>query len=352
MAMRNFHEGDPVRAIVLKVDSEKRQISLGLKPSYFAEDDAEEPAEESLEIDVSKDSSEDIVMEPVGDEVSESDEDSEEIEVDEEALRPAASAPVLPAPAERPVPQLVPALSLTGGFQWQGNSEESSDSEKDSDDSEDDDDEKTTRKKKKKKRAIEYDLTGKMHTKVPDSVSDFERRLLGSPDSSYLWIQYMSFQLQLSEIDKAREIGRRALRTINLREELEKLNIWIAMLNLENSFGTEESLESAFREAARMCDSKTVHLRLATILSESQKHEVSFMLLVALYILISISQKAEAQYKRTCKKFGQSSKVWTSFAEFYLRRGQAEEARSLLPRSMQSLEKRKRKAIVKELFKR
>jgi rRNA biogenesis protein RRP5 len=54
-------------------------------------------------------------------------------------------------------------------------------------------------------------------------------------------------------------------------------------------------------------------------------------------------QKAEEQYKRTAKKFGQSSKVWTLFGEYYLRRGELEEARKLLPRSLQSLDKRKRK---------
>ena len=57
----------------------------------------------------------------------------------------------------------------------------------------------------------------------------------------------MSFQLQLSEVDKAREIGERALKTINYREEQEKLNIWIALLNLENTFGTDESLEDTFK---------------------------------------------------------------------------------------------------------
>ena len=53
-------------------------------------------------------------------------------------------------------------------------------------------------------------------------------------------------------------------------------------------------------------------------------------------------QQAEEQYKRTCRKFGQSSKVWTLSGEYYLRKGNVEEARKLLPRSLQSLEMRKR----------
>lgn len=53
-------------------------------------------------------------------------------------------------------------------------------------------------------------------------------------------------------------------------------------------------------------------------------------------------QNAEEQYKRTCKKFGQSSKVWTLFSEHHLQQGNIEESRKLLPRSLQSLDKRKR----------
>lgn len=55
-------------------------------------------------------------------------------------------------------------------------------------------------------------------------------------------------------------------------------------------------------------------------------------------------QKAEETYKRALKKFGQSSKVWTSFGEYYLNRDNAEASRELLPRSLKSLPKRKRES--------
>jgi rRNA biogenesis protein RRP5 len=217
-----------------------------------------------------------------------------------------------------------PALKIQGGFQWSGDiPQEGADDTGPSEDS-DTDEQPSKKKRKKKKKQIELDLTADMHSKTPESTSDFERVLLGSPNSSYLWIQYMSFQLQLSEIEKAREVAKRALSTINFREEREKLNVWIALMNLENIYGSDESLESVFKDAARHCEPKTVYLRLASILEESGKKE-----------------KAEEQYKRTCKKFGQSSKVWTLFCEYYLKRGDVEQARKLLSRSLQSLEKRK-----------
>ena len=163
-------------------------------------------------------------------------------------------------------------LKLQTGFQWTNELVEDNGAS-----SSDDDEENEQRKKKKRKhkKQIEQDLTADMHTKVPESTADFERHLLASPNSSYLWIQYMSFQLQLAEVEKAREIGRRALQAINIREEQEKLNVWIALLNLENTYGTDDSLAMLFKDAARHNDSKTIHLRLAAIFDQSQKLEVN-----------------------------------------------------------------------------
>ena len=57
---------------------------------------------------------------------------------------------------------------------------------------------------------------GDLDANGPQSVADFERLLLGEPDSSLLWLQYMAFQLELGEIEKARSVAERALRTIPL----------------------------------------------------------------------------------------------------------------------------------------
>ncbi|KAF8140429.1 hypothetical protein EV363DRAFT_1393337 [Boletus edulis] len=314
IALRTFREGDRVRAFIISRDLEKKQLSLGLKPSYFAGDDdevvsdSEHPQENKLGVtdnvkthgsDLGEDhpqdsGSDEEELVTIGDGHDDDDDRDDIMEVD--------------------------------GFQWFKDDaipyEQSSQSE--SSDQSDGEEGSVGRKKRKRRKEIETDVTADMQTKMPDSNADFERRLLGSPNSSYLWIQYMSFQLQLSEIDKARAIGKRAIQTIHFREEQEKLNVWIALLNLENVYGTDATMETVFKDAMRYNDSKTIHLRLAAIFDESQKYE-----------------KAEDQYKRTCKKFGQSSKVWTLFCEHYLRRGQVEDARKLLSRSLQSLEKRK-----------
>ncbi|KAH9065673.1 nucleic acid-binding protein [Lactarius vividus] len=327
LALRSFREGDIVKALVCS-------------PSHFTDDDFQQAAVDTSESD--EDQGPLGVVEDVEMLSAEEDEDGEsaseegggedsEIEAMVMDIDASAQGPTAKLSDVTPTAHDVrPTLKLKGGFQWSGNIpqedvSDTADSSEDSDGDSDDGQRQPSKKKRKKRRqVVQVDLTADMHGKTPESSSDFERVLLGSPNSSYLWIQYMSFQLQLSEIDKAREVARRALSTINFREEAEKLNVWIALMNLENVYGTEASLESVFKDAARHCEPKTVHLRLAAILEESGKHE-----------------NAEEQFKRTWKKFGQSSKVWTLFGEHYLKRGDVEQARKLLPRSLQSLEKRK-----------
>jgi hypothetical protein len=174
-----------------------------------------------------------------------------------------------------PTPKQAAPLKVEG-FSW-FSGDAKSDAQSASSSDEGSEDESSKKKKRRKKKEIEQDLTADMHSKLPESNADFERLLLGSPNSSYLWVQYMSFLLQLSEIDKARETGRRAIQTISFREEEERLNVWTALLNVENVYGTDESLEAVFKDAARHNDSKTVHLRLAAILDQSEKHEASLL---------------------------------------------------------------------------
>ena len=46
--------------------------------------------------------------------------------------------------------------------------------------------------------------------------------------------------------EQARVVPQRALKTINFREEQEKFNVWIAWLNLENTYGTTEAYDQLF----------------------------------------------------------------------------------------------------------
>ncbi|KAF7689557.1 hypothetical protein HF521_012910 [Silurus meridionalis] len=154
----------------------------------------------------------------------------------------------------------------------------------------------------------------------PESAEAFERLLLSSPDSSLLWLQYMAFQLQATQIEQARAVAERALKTISFREEQEKLNVWVALLNLENMYGTEESLQKVFERAIQYCEPMPVYQQLADIYAKSNK-----------------LKEAENLYKNMVKRFRQEKAVWQSYGSFLLRQGQSDAANALLQRALQSL---------------
>lgn len=56
-------------------------------------------------------------------------------------------------------------------------------------------------------------------TLVPASKDDFERLVIATPNSSYIWIQYVAFHLQSADVESARSVAARALKTIGFREE-------------------------------------------------------------------------------------------------------------------------------------
>lgn len=51
----------------------------------------------------------------------------------------------------------------------------------------------------------------------PQDAATFDRLLLASPNSSLLWLQYMAHHLQATQIEQARAVAERALKTISFR---------------------------------------------------------------------------------------------------------------------------------------
>ncbi|XP_047994064.1 protein RRP5 homolog isoform X2 [Leguminivora glycinivorella] len=185
------------------------------------------------------------------------------------------------------VESLEPALEVPSAKDfWAESDNQASKVEESSSSSEDEEAEQPKKKRKKltaaekvaKARAEEEHLRELERRAVeseaqPRSSDQFERALLANPNCSQLWIAYMAFHLQATEIDKARAVGRKALNTISFREEDEKLNVWLAMLNVENRFGTKESQQKTLEEALQMNDTFKVHSKLLDIYVDTSKHQ-------------------------------------------------------------------------------
>ncbi|KAK8220149.1 rRNA biogenesis protein rrp5 [Zalaria obscura] len=300
-----YDEGDLVKAKVVYVDNEKRRISFGLKASYFKDDeDSDEEMEDDDEAEV--------------DDASE-EEDESDGGIDLSAVQDLAEDVADESSADEMDVDAAPSKPVTGltttGFDWTASNLDDSKYASESE-------AEIAPKKKKKRAAIQEDLTGDLDAHGPRSVSDFERLLLSSPNSAALWIEYMAFQLRLSEVDQAREIARRALRTIHIRAQDEKRDVWIALLNLEVSFGSAESVEEVFKEAVQLQDAYTMHERMARIWEQAGKPD-----------------EAERTWEAMAgkKEFRAAKELWVEFASFLFRREKQSAARALLQRGMQSV---------------
>lgn len=270
-----YTEGDAVQAKILKIDQKKKQISFGLKASYFnplgsLEDGVYEGEDgnENLNATVDQDNKAPPVAEDRNLRPDILEQSSSEDEIDDNTDN---GVSVNFSPNHPTAAGELPALEA-GGFDWTGGIATLGDDESEL---EIEPDLSQPKKKRRRKAEITVDKTGDLDANGPQSTADFERLLMGQPNSSVLWLTYMAFQLQLSEVDRAREIAERAIRTINIREEAEKLNVWVAMLNLENTYGSEESLEEVFKRACQYNDSEEIHERLISIYIQSDKNDVN-----------------------------------------------------------------------------
>ena len=232
-----------------------------------------------------------------------------------------------------PDPSPLPRLEGTGGFKWEWEqirmAENKSSSETESENEESKPAKKKTKRQKRaaKRREEESIYTAEQGlldpNKQPETAEDFDRLLLANPNSSYLWIQYSAYQLHLANVDKAREMGRKALETINFRMEDEKLNVWIALLNLENIYGNPDTLNSVFQEALKENDAETLYFKLAHIYTNSNK-----------------SHQAEETFEIMTRKFKTNPKVWKEFGQLLMETGKIEEARKLCEKALQKLPQR------------
>ncbi|XP_058825044.1 protein RRP5 homolog [Topomyia yanbarensis] len=155
----------------------------------------------------------------------------------------------------------------------------------------------------------------------PHTPDQFDRLALAQPNSSLLWIRYMVFHMESAEIEKARAVARKALKTINFREEAERLNVWIALLNLELRYETIESFKEVLQEAIQYNDSYKVYSRVIVILIECGKVPEVLELIDTLQ-----------------KRFRKQSEMWLLIADCYYKIGYTSKVKPLLSKALKSLE--------------
>ncbi|XP_016442839.2 rRNA biogenesis protein RRP5 [Nicotiana tabacum] len=313
-----YKAGDRVTAKILKVDKERQRISLGMKNSYFNDATSGEtnirhssgyPVEgNALSIGIESTPS------PERSSQERENLDGESVDATDPFLAEVESRASIP-PLEVPLDDIE-------------NLDEDDIVNQDSGDASnlgtsDEKNKKLAAKKAKRLREQEIRAAEErlLEKDIPRDEDEFEKLVRSSPNSSFVWIKYMAFVLSLADVEKARSIAERALRTINVREESEKLNVWVAYFNLENEYGNppQEAVAKVFQRALQYCDPKKVHLALLGMYERTEQHTLSDELL-----------------NKMVKKFKHSCKVWLRRVQWLLKQSQ-DGVQSVVNRALLSL---------------
>ncbi|XP_038881067.1 rRNA biogenesis protein RRP5 isoform X2 [Benincasa hispida] len=316
-----YHAGDMVKAKVLKVDEKRHRIALGMKRSYIGETseirtNLEEEHEDATDgDDFIGDTRLSMDLDSNSTKFKDMD-DFDNIEP-EQPLRLAESRAFVP-----PLEVTLDDIDETDIVTLRSENKEltsGTDSREKND--------RREKKKAKEEREMEVRAAEErlLQNNLPTTVDEFEKLVRSSPNSSFVWIKYMAFVLSMADIEKARAIAERALRTINIREENEKLNIWLAYFNLENEYGNpkEDAVTKIFQRALQCNDPKKVHLALLGMYERTEQLKLADELL-----------------DKMIKRFKHSCKVWLRRMQSLLKNGQVE-IQSILNRALLCLPKRK-----------
>ncbi|XP_073261303.1 rRNA biogenesis protein RRP5 isoform X2 [Populus alba] len=296
-----YKAGEKVTAKILKVDEERRRISLGMKNLDVRDDmnsSKEESDEEMSENESMDDSNAQIKIIPESSLLGIHNIDVE-CQNEGSILAQAESRASIP-PLEVTLDDMEHSHPDDVLFQNQGHIDEADTMVK-----------KNKQEKKKPKKLSEQEISAaeerRLEEDEPRTADEFEMVIRSSPNNSFLWIAYMRFMLSLADIEKARSIAERALNTINIREEDEKLNIWVAYFNLENEYGNppEDAVKKVFQRALQYCDPKKVHLALLKMYKKTNQNKL-----------------AEELLDKMSKKFKHSCKFWLKRVKWLLKQKQ------------------------------
>lgn len=149
-----------------------------------------------------------------------------------------------------------------------------------------------------------HDNTGNRANTVTgkDAVtSHYEKLLLSTPtNNGQVWIEYIAAMAELGDLDHCRALYEKALRGLDQRDELSRINLWTSRLNFEAHCCNWEGLRKAFETAMLVNDPLTIHLQYCKLLANAPGKQV----------------EAEKAYYDLVKGFRSEVKAWLAFLEF------------------------------------
>jgi rRNA biogenesis protein RRP5 len=100
-------------------------------------------------------------------------------------------------------------------------------------------------------------------------------------------------------------VAGKALDRIEFRQEVEKLNVWTALLTLEHKYGSDQTRQATIDRACNHNNLKQVYLRVCEILEKDVSSAGS-------------AARANDMFTKVCKKFKSKKKVWLANLQYIL----------------------------------
>lgn len=126
--------------------------------------------------------------------------------------------------------------------------------------------------------------------------------ILSDINNSVNWLKYASYILDNSgsnNLASCRKVFERAIKTIDITNLKEKLNIWISYINLEYTYGKSSDLKSVIDRALEVNDKKSIYKHLIRIYYQANKFDEALEI-----------------YKITLKTNFTDFDLWKEFLEF------------------------------------
>lgn len=129
----------------------------------------------------------------------------------------------------------------------------------------------------------------------------YEKLLVGSPQSSLIWVHYATHFINSGETQRARLILRRALERMNLDNEKERLNIWKTILLVEHLYGSEQGLRKVLTEALKVNEPKSLYRQTINLYQEQKNWK-----------------EMEKMHKGLVKEYRTDQTCWIDYYSFVL----------------------------------
>jgi rRNA biogenesis protein RRP5 len=195
-------------------------------------------------------------------------------------------------------------MEYAEGEDIQGEAEGEQDAEEGEGEGEEEKEEKPEKKKKKTKNAY---IQEEIHTMLRERGLEegeqdqdfYEQKLMEDSNNSFVWIHYISYVLGKKGYKEAKTLCERAVKTIDISKLKEKMNLWIAYMNLESKYGKEKEFESIVKRALKVNDQKKIYLSVIEIYKQRKNYKV----IEGIYIILT-------------RKYNFHLDVWKSYIEY------------------------------------